>query len=472
MRKFGGLLGRKTSVPEKAAALSAGDANPLELDEELFSALGLQLGSDNEALRNLLLDANAKIEELDGIKSAVGRLVDPVGKALRTIEAERSEKIALQAVLNNTRTAYGKLRNEAAELEKRADVAERENRALRQELATTQGLLKTAEATKAEIAIDISNRRAQIADLESRLAQETGENNALREENRRLDERLKNASKRVAALESDLNSTRQRLQMSDDEKHAQQALLEKSSGEAARLSRKLAETEASLNAAQGRLRHVEANFAELSTERTRLAGAFDEANERYAHEINSQRMRFESLQARAQATEKLLGEAREHLLARADEIREHDRRNNELAVERDALQTRVSDLEAERIDRESLLTELEQERNALAERASSLVRAYKTKESALARTEETIASLNERVAAFEQFMAAEKQNSEQAINDLSAALRREQMERSVVEGALETARKDFSRVMRDLLALQRRQAAEEPVPRPRAANAA
>jgi crescentin len=291
-------------------------------------------------------------------------------------------------------------------------------------------------------------------------------------QNRRLDERLKNTSKRVAALESDLNGTRQRLQMSEDEKHAQQAMLEKASSEAARLSRKLAETEASFNAAQGRLRSVEANFAELSTECTRLASAFDEANERHAHEINSQRMRFESLQARAQATEKLLGEAREHLLARADELGENDLRNNELAVERDALQTRVSDLEAERIDCESLLNELEQERDALAERFRSLARAYKAKESALARSEETVTSLNERVAAFEQFMAAEKQSAEQTVNDLSAALRREQMERSVVEGALETARKDFSRVMRELMALQRRQSAEEPALQPQAANAA
>jgi len=472
MKKFGGLLGRKTPVPDNALTPTPASDNPLELDEELFSALGIQLGGENEALRNLLLDANAKIGELDTIKNAVGKLVDPVGKALRTIEAERSEKAALQSVLNNTRTAYGKLRNEAGELEKRADVAERENRALRQELATTQGLLKTAEATKAEIAIDISSRRAQVADLESRLAHETGENNALREENRRLDERLKSASKRVAAIESDLNGTRQRLQMSEDEKHAQQAMLEKASTEAARLSRKLAETEASLHAAQGRLRHVETNFAELSTERTRLAGALDEANERYAHELNSQRMRFESLQARAQATEKLLGEAREHLLDRANEIREHDRRNNEIAMERDALQTRVSDLEAERIDRESALNELDQTHNALAERSSSLARAYNAKESALARAEETIVSLNERLAAFEQFMAAEKQNAEQAIDDLNAALRREQMERSVVEGALETARKDFSRVMREVMALQRKQTAEEPAPQPQAANAA
>ena len=94
-------------------------------------------------------------------------------------------------------------------------------------------------------------------------------------------------------------------------------------------------------ASQGRLRHVEGNFAELSTERTRLASAFDEAKERHEHELTTQRMRFDALQARASASEKLLGDAREHLLARADEIRIHDRRAGELAMERDALQARI-----------------------------------------------------------------------------------------------------------------------------------
>ena len=147
--------------------------NPFELDEELFSALGVQIGGDNESLRNLMLDANAKIGELDTIKAAVGRLVDPLSKTLRAFEAEKSEKISLQTVLNNTRTAYGKLRNEVAELEKKTTASDKECKSLRQELATTQSLLRTTETTKAEISIDIAARRAQIAELESRLVQET-----------------------------------------------------------------------------------------------------------------------------------------------------------------------------------------------------------------------------------------------------------------------------------------------------------
>ena len=149
------------------------------------------------------------------------------------------------------------------------------------------------------------------------------------------------------------------------------------------------------------------------------------------------------------------------MLARADEIRVYDRRAGELAQERDGLQTRVSELEAERIQRESEFTEVDQARATLMERSAALTRAFTAKDAALQRAEETIAALNEHVGALESARAAEKQVAEQAFEELGASLRREQMQCSVVEGALETARKDFARLMREAMGLQRDQAAPE-----------
>ncbi|RDV05163.1 hypothetical protein [Undibacter mobilis] len=480
MSKFGGLFGRKSGTIDALAqpsptgteipATIAG--NPIELDEELFSALGAQVGGDNEALRNLLLDANAKIGELDAIKAAVGKLADPVSKTLRALEAEKSEKHSLQTVLNNTRTAYGKLRNESAELEKRLQAAEQEIGNLRQELASTQNVLRSVEATKAEIAIDIAARRAQIADLEGRLAHEAGENAVLRDENRRLDERATTLGKRIISLEADLNAARQRLMMADDEKRAQNATLDKMSVEAARLTRKISETEQSLNAAQARLRQVEGNFAELSNERGRLSAALDEAHERHGHESTSQRMRYEALQARAASTDSLLIEARDHLQRRAEEMRELDRRFSDTASERDTLQSRVAELEAERLRRESEFKETEQMRATLMERSGALTRAFNSKEAALARAEETIAALQTQLASAGKERSNDRLTAEQAIEELKAALQREKLDRAVVEGALETARKDFARVMREVMSLQRQQQAAEDQADLKAANAA
>lgn len=472
MGKFGGFLSRKPVVSEVATDPAPDTTNPLELDEELFSALGARVGGENEALRNLLLKASTKINELDSIKDAVTQLADPVAKALADYESEKSEKIGLQTVLNNTRTAYGKLRNEMADLERRQTAAQSECLMLRQELMSTQDLLKSAEATKAEIAIDVAARRAQINELESRLAQEGGDNRALREENQRLDDRLLAAEKRIVVLESDVNSTRQRLLMAEDEKRALQASLDKSVTDAARLSRKLAETENSLTIVHGRLRNVEANFAELTTERGRLANALEEAHERHEHERNSQRIRYDALQARVGATEKLLGEARDNLLARAEEIRAYERRIGEAALAREAVQARVAELEAERLRRDSEFEELRQSLTTLKERSAALARAFNAKDVELTRSVETAVALNARIAAMENESKARQQTAEKALEDLTAALRREQHERAVAEGALDTGRKDFARVMREVMALQRSQTAREPGPNPFAANAA
>jgi crescentin len=471
MSRFG-FLARKAGPAEKPNEPAAASENPLELDEELFSALGAQLGGENEALRNLLLDANSKIGELDTIKAAVGRLVDPVSKALRDFEAEKSEKVGLQTVLNNTRTAYGKLRNEVGDLEKKLVAADRECQTLRQDLAAAQSLLLTIEATKTDFSIDIAAGRARIAELESNLAQRTGECLALREENRRYDERLVAAEKRVIAIESDLTAARQRLLITDDEKRAQQVLLDKASVEAARLSRKLTETEASFNAVQGRLRHAEATINEMSIERARLVTTLDEVNERHERERNGQSMRFNSLQARAATLEKVVADARELLLARAEQVREYERRNGEIATERNDLQERVSNLQAALIEYESKYKEADQTRTAYVERNGALARNLTAKEAALAGAEDANALLSDRIGALEAARAAEKQAAEQKIEELDATLRCAKLARAVAEGALEAARKDFARLMREVMALQRSKDAVADVKRPRAANAA
>jgi crescentin len=217
---------------------------------------------------------------------------------------------------------------------------------------------------------------------------------------------------------------------------------------------------------------VEANFAEVNNERTRLNTALNEANERHEHELTTQRMRLDTLQARATATDKLLDEAREHQLARTEEIREYDRRTAELAAERDALHARVAELEADRLSREAHFQDIDQARVTFMERSASLARAFNAKEVTLARAEEMIVSLNERIATLEKSLARDKQTADQTIEELTGQLRREKLERAVVEGALESGRKDFSRLMREVMALQRGQNAADDPATLRPANAA
>lgn len=471
MSKLAAFLARKPAPEALRGDNAAADGN-IDLDEELFSSLGAQIGGDNETLRNLLLNANHKIGELDAIRDAVVKLVGPVSKALREFELERSEKINLQAALSNTRTNYGKLRNEVGELEKKAATFERETVQLRKDLAFAENAARSLETIRGELAIDIAARRAQIADLEGRLSQEATEIKALREDNHRLTERAGVADKRLVALETELNNARQRLVLSEDEKRALQSSFEKATGETSRITRRLAEAESNLTATQGRLRNVEANLAELVTERARLSSSLDEATERHASELATQQMRFDALQARSFSTDKLLNEARDHLTARAEEMRAFDRRLSETTLERDALAARLAQMEADLIQKDGDLRESEHQRAALLERGSQLAKAYNTKESEIARAEEMNTTLSDQVGYLEGELRASRGVAEKQIEELNTALRREKLERSVVEGALEAARKDFTRLMHEIMALQRRRDGDTPLPQPRAANAA
>jgi len=474
MSKFGGLLARKPNPAEMTQPDFAPVSQPpgLDLDEELFSAMGAQLGGENEALRNLLLDANHKISELDDIKASVAKLVEPVTKALSAFEAEKTEKVSLQTVLNNTRTAYGRLRNEVGALEKKASTFEAECVQLRQELSATTTTIRSLESAKAELTADIAARRAHIADLELTLQQETAANKSLGEENRRLSERATAGDKRNTQLESELHGTRQKLALCEDEKRALQISLDKTIGESARLARRLTEAEANLSAAQGRIRHIETNLAELTAERTRLASTVEEINERHASEFATQRMRFEALQARSQACDKLLNDARDHLIGRAEEIRVMERRVNEMTIERDAAEARRAEAEAARLGRENEFKDVQVERDALQERLTTLTRALAARDNGLARAEEKTQLLTDRLALLESEMETARQVAENERNELTAAVKRERLERALTEGALETARKDFSRLMREVMVLQRRQHAAQIEPEPVPANAA
>jgi crescentin len=479
MSKIAALLARKSSHLPSNSPSTVPAIKPTEqadaavdLDEELFSSIGAQLGSSNETLRNLLLNANHKISELDAIKDAVGKLVAPVSKALREFETEKADKINLQAALSNTRTAYGKLRNEVTELEKKAAATEREAEQLRKDLAFAENAAKALETVRGELSIEVAQRRAQITDLEGRLGQEAVETKALRDENERLKSRQITIDKHVVQVEAEVNNLRQKLVLAEDEKRALQTAFEKSAADVQRLARKLAETENTLSATHARLRNTENSLAEMTSERGRLSAALEEATERHAGELTKQQMRFDALTARGNATDRLLTECREHLAARSEDVRVLERRLSETTLERDTLATRVSTMETDLMQRDGSLRDVENARTALLERAGALAKAYNTKEAELAQAQEALQAMTDKVAFLEEEARSKTQGVEKQLDQLNEALRREKVERAVVEGALEAARKDFSRLMRELMALEQQRNAREPLPELRSANAA
>ena len=467
MSRFGSLIGRKPTYDDemaeatKPASPVARDANVVDLDPELFAPIASQLGKDNEAVRNLLADAEHRMGELDAVKQAIGKLVEPVSKALRDFELAKSERLSLQTVLNTTRIAYGKLRNEMSLLEKRAGILEGECARLQEDLGIAQDYVESLEATKSEQTAALSAKQAEIADLRRRIQHDTAELQSTREENHRLGEHVINSDKKMVQLEDELATARQKVTLAERERAAMQTSLDEALSEQSRISRRLVEADNALTASNARLRQLESALNEAESERTRLAQAADEAKERHQNEINIQRMRFDALQARASTTEKLLEEGRQALATRAEEIRTYERRMSEATLVRNMIEGKLGQIESGLAERDAQINDLEKARTTLAERNDVLNKAVGTRESAYNRAQEKIASLEDRIEQLESELRGNRETTEVQLEDLSSHLHRERAERTMMEGALEAARKDVARLMRELAGQQGRPAHQE-----------
>jgi crescentin len=461
MSRLASLIGRKPNVEGPASNLKAGnpeadDDNILELDPELFSPIANQLGKDNEVVRNLLIDAEYRISELDAVKQSISKLLEPVGKTLRDFETAKSERLSLQTVLNTTRIAYGKLRTESEKLEKRAESLSTECIRLQEDLSLSQEYVENLETTKTEQAAELTAKTAEIADLQRRLQHDSAELQNTREENRRMSERVLSADKKMVQVEAEIAAARQKATLAERERATTQNTLDEALAEQSRMSHRLVEADNALTAANTRLRQLEASLNETETERARLAQASDAAKEKHLSEINTLRMRFEALNTRSGTTEKLLDEARQTLTARADEIRSYERRMSEATLVRNMVEGKLSQIEAGLAERDAQIRDLDQARTTLTDRNQALTKAVSTRESAFNRAQEKIGSLEERVELLERELKATRDSSELQIEELNTQLHRERVERTMAEGALDSARTDVTRLSRELAVAQNR----------------
>jgi len=131
-----------------------------------------------------------------------------------------------------------------------------------------------------------------------------------------------------------------------------------------------------------------------------------------------------------------------------------DRKTVEATISRNNSEKQLAQIEAAHEARERQIKDHEQARTALTERNNALTKTLKVRETALARSEEKIAALTERNGHLEADIQVSRTNIEKRVEDLSSALQRERMERAVVEGALEAARKDNSRLQGEVGALR------------------
>jgi crescentin len=458
MAKLSDLFGRKVSTagPDNFTGRPRnGNGNGSDhISIESLSDVGSRIGEENEVLRNLLTDTGRKINELEDLKDAFDKLVAPFNSTLRALEQEKSQNMSLSGMLTEARTSYETLRTEFYQVERKSTVLEAEVERLREDLELARETGRALESARLELTDDLNARHAQINELDRQLTHESTQRRTVTEARRALQDQFDIAEKRIIGLEGELAAAREKLALLEDEKRSLQIAVDQALNETARLTRRLTESENTLTATRAQLGKVESSFAEAYAERGRLSAVLDEAKEQHQSERSNLNMRLDALQSRAATAERLLSEARQNLIARTEEVRAFDRKSVEATIARNNSEKRLTQIEAAHEARERQIKDHEQARTALTERNNALTKTLKVRETALARAEEKIGALTERNGHLEADIQVSRTNIEKRVEDLSSALQRERMERAVVEGALEAARKDNSRLQGEVGALR------------------
>jgi chromosome segregation ATPase len=148
--------------------------------------------------------------------------------------------------------------------------------------------------------------------------------------------------------------------------------------------------------------------------------------------------------------EKLLANTRQQLATRNEEARASEREVMEAKRARSAAETLRREVETLVKTHEAHIRELENSRSGLAERSTALADTLKSRELQLAEADEQRRAAAEQIARLENEIRSSRLTYEKRIDELLAMLDRERLDRQVMEGALDTTRRERAQLQHEV----------------------
>src|SRR4051812_47746180 len=145
--------------------------NVTAIEPESEHEVSARLGQACEALRNLIIEAGCKANDLEEARKAFVSIVDPAEHALRTLEHEKTRNISLSRILAQLRTERDGLNVRFNDLTRNADALASEKEALRQDLEETQKAVNEFRSVKENLTNEIALGRIVAGDYERQVAE-------------------------------------------------------------------------------------------------------------------------------------------------------------------------------------------------------------------------------------------------------------------------------------------------------------
>jgi chromosome segregation ATPase len=451
-----------TSVRERSAAdltglppSSDGTIDPDPVEAESDGEASTRLGEECEALRNLIVAAGCKVNELEETKQAFIDIVDPANEALRALEHEKTRNISLTRKLGQLGASHDALHAMLDETEKKARAGANEKEQIKLALESEQRAVRELTAVKAELTNDVAVVRAMVATLEHQVAELSARAKALTEESQRFRSRALDAETKVNGLEPELSATRESLAIVQGENQSLQKSLAQAANDVSQFAKRNTDVETAMTVATERIQQLETTLSGVENDRNRLLTEVNELSERQRNAHTRLQGQFEALQARAAMAEKLLGNTRQLLATRSEEARSSSRQVADVKREREGVEARLREIEASVRAHESHIRELERTRTVLSERNAALVNALKSRDAQTAEADEQRLMAADQIARLEDETRITRMAFEKRIDELLSQLDHERLERQVVEGALDATRSERAQLQQELYTLRR-----------------
>ncbi len=413
---------------------------------QTFSEFSAQVSSEHEALRNLLRDAERRLDEFAEVKQAFAKIVAPVNNTIRSLEQEIALAFSLSESLNDSRSENQTLQQEARELERQIAALESEKRQLHAQLDQTQQTAGTLHAERVELAGVAAAQALQIDELQQDLARVTDHFEMLEATTRTLEAELRAGDRRIAELSADLTESEEKRAFLEDERRSLLSALEQQVENGSQLEHDLAQTQIELSASETRLTETETALATARDEFVKLRTVFDETQQHHRAELSLFNIKLDASESRADASERLLEEAQDTIASLADEARTYEHKASQATTALHAAEKSESLMRASQEAHERQVRDLEQARDASAERIAALTKSIDERDTTLAQTNGKLEAATERMTRLESQVQTNRSAYEKHIDDLTDELHRIRMDKAVVDEALETARAEQTRL--------------------------
>jgi chromosome segregation ATPase len=409
------------------------------------------IGERHEAITSALEDATVALSQFKAAEAGLERARRALEVEFETRREERSENVALNALLEHFRKELAAAAVREGDLLSRVNTAEASLNHTNLQKSDLEADLAVRQAEVLRLTGSFNAARSETVELRGQLEHAQKQLSQTQEDNAGLNARLDEAEARRQEAEAKAASSTQSLSVVEAERGALERRAEAQTSEVGRLGRAVAELEGRLSAEQTRSRTLDAAVQAAEAAAARLTQALDEQATTTKVHLETADMRLETAQARSVRLEAENAD----LTGKVQEATVRDRvASRELADAkqwRERADERVKTVETELSGvREELLAS-EAARTAALERADRLGETLAGRQSDLRRMEEQLSALQKRVTSLEEDLSNEHAASAGRVRALTEVIERERSEHSIAQGALDAVRKDRARLHLELL---------------------